>query len=291
MDKGGFTEISLRPAATDDIEKCGIICFEAFKRLSEKHGVAPSFVSPQLAIDRFAATLKRKGIYCVVAENENGIIGSNFVDERSAIAGVGPLTVDPDVQNKGVGRLLMRHVMDRSAEKQFAGIRLCQATYNVHSFALYAKLGFSTFELLTTLKGNPLEIEIPGYSVRLATDTDLDACNALCRKIHGFDRSIEVLDAIVNETATVVEREGKVTGYATSIAYTGHAVAKKNTDLMALVGAAREILGQGILVPARNSELLLWCVEKGFKIVQHMTLMGKGMYKEPIGPYMPSVIY
>jgi hypothetical protein len=35
------------------------------------------------------------GFYCVVAESEGRIVGSNCLDERSAIAGVGPITVEP----------------------------------------------------------------------------------------------------------------------------------------------------------------------------------------------------
>jgi hypothetical protein len=42
------------------------------------------------------------GFYGVVAERDARIIGSNFLDERGTIAGIGPITVDPDVQNQGV---------------------------------------------------------------------------------------------------------------------------------------------------------------------------------------------
>ena len=46
------------------------------------------------------------GFYCVVAESEGRIVGSNCLDERSLIAGIGPITVDPGAQNLGVGRKL-----------------------------------------------------------------------------------------------------------------------------------------------------------------------------------------
>ena len=45
--------------------------------------------------------------YCVVAESDGCMVGSNCLDERSAIAGLGPITVDPSIQNRGVGRKLM----------------------------------------------------------------------------------------------------------------------------------------------------------------------------------------
>ena len=65
----------------------------------------------------------------------------------------------------------------------------------------------------------------------------------------------------------------------------------EDDDLKALIGAAAEFRGQGFLVPARNSELLRWCLDRGLRVVQQMTLMGTGMYKEPAGAYLPSVIY
>ena len=35
------------------------------------------------------------GFFCVVAEDNNRILGSNCLDERSIIHGIGPITVDP----------------------------------------------------------------------------------------------------------------------------------------------------------------------------------------------------
>ena len=55
--------------------------------------------------------------YSVVAEAKGRIVGSNFLDERSRIAGVGPITVDPTGQNRGVGGRLMQDVLDRAARQ------------------------------------------------------------------------------------------------------------------------------------------------------------------------------
>ena len=79
--------------------------------------------------------------YSVVAEIDGRIVGSNFLDERNSIAGVGPITVDPTVQNRAIGRRLMDAVYDRATEKDFAGVRLIQAGFHTRSLSLYAKLG------------------------------------------------------------------------------------------------------------------------------------------------------
>jgi predicted N-acetyltransferase YhbS len=70
------------------------------------------------------------GFYGVVAERDGKVIGSNFLDERSTIVGIGPITVDPTVQNQGVGRRLMQAVIDRAASRGVPGVRLCQATFH-----------------------------------------------------------------------------------------------------------------------------------------------------------------
>ena len=41
-----------------------------------------------------------KGFFSVVAEIDGRIIGSNFLDARGPISAVGPITVDPTVQER-----------------------------------------------------------------------------------------------------------------------------------------------------------------------------------------------
>ena len=44
-------------------------------------------------------------------------------------------------------------------------------------------------------------------------------------------------------------------------------------------------------MPVRNAVLLQWCLAHGLRIVQLMTLMTIGLYNEPAGAYLPSVLY
>ena len=92
-------------------------------------------------------------------------------------------------------------------------------------------------------------------------------------------------------TAIVVERGGKITGYATSVGFFGHSTAISNLDLMAMIASAEALGGPGILVPARDSVLLEWCLAEGLRIVQPLTLMTTGLYNNPNGAWTPSVIF
>ena len=89
----------------------------------------------------------------------------------------------------------------------------------------------------------------------------------------------------------VAERSGRITAYATAIGFFGHAVAETNSDLQALIANAPAFLGPGIIVPTRNAKLFRWCLENGLRVVEPMTLMTRGLYNEPKGAYLPSVLY
>ncbi len=284
-------EVTVRVATPEDSSVCGQICYEAFSRLSTKHGFPSDVPDVQTATGIISALFSSPGFYCVVAESEGRIVGSNCLDERSLIAGIGPITVDPNAQNLGVGRTLMRAVMERAQERHPAGVRLVQAAYHNRSLALYTMLGFDAREPLSCMQGRPLDRNVPGCVVRPAQSGDLEACNALSRRVHGFDRGIDLADHIQKKTACVVERAGRITGYATVLAFFGHATAESNLDLQALIASAESFGGPGILVPSRNSALLRWCLGNGLKVVQPMTLMSIGLYNEPAGAWLPSVLF
>ncbi|HEX4948466.1 MAG TPA: GNAT family N-acetyltransferase [Blastocatellia bacterium] len=284
-------KLALRPGKVEDAEIGGLICYKAFKSIADQHQFPPDFPTPAVGINLLSSLLARKDIYSVVAEVDGRIVGSNFLWENAAIAGIGPITIDPDVQNLSVGKQLMEAVLQRAQERGFAGVRLVQAAYHNRSLALYTKLGFDTREPLSNLQGPALGLTIPGYAVRAARESDLPEANELARKIHGFDRDAELRDAIKAGVATVVEHEGRITGYATAIGFFGHAIGESNEDLKALIGAAPEFPGPGFLLPTRNSELLRWCLSKGLRIVQPLTLMSLGLYNEPRGAFLPSILF
>ena len=283
--------VSLRPGTAADASACGPILYEAFKAIGDKHNFPPDFPSADFATERVAERLEHRGIYAVVAEVDGRVVGSNFLDERSIIRGVGPITVDPAVQNSGVGKLLMKHVIARAEGQGAAGVRLLQAAFHNRSLSLYSKLGFRTREPVSILQGAPLGRKFGGHDVRPATPVDVAACNLLCRHVHGFDRDRELQDAVGQGTAVLVEQAGRVTGYATAIAFFGHAVAMSNRDLMALIGAATAFPGPGFLLPTRNHEVLTWCLNNDLKLVYQMTLMTMGLYDEPNGAYLTSVLF
>jgi GNAT superfamily N-acetyltransferase len=281
--------IRTRRAIPEDADACGRIFYEAFVAINQSHNFPPELPALEAGVGILQMLFSHPSFYCVVAEREGRVVGSNCLDERSTIAGLGPVSVDPKVQNCGIGRILMQTLIDHARDRRFAGVRLLQSTFHSRSLALYAKLGFDVREPMSVMQGQPKLRTIKGSPVRRAAEGDLDACNRLCEQIHGYDRSAELREGIGHGTARVVERGSRITGYASGFGYFGHAVAQSNEDLEALIAASEDVSGPGIIVPTRNAEVLRWCLNNGMNIFQPMTLMTMGLYNEPAGAYLPSV--
>src|SRR5215211_2519221 len=96
--------VRLRPGRAEDAPELGRIIFEAFG---------------------------------AVAEHDGRTVGSNFLAEGSTIAGIGPISVDPALQDSGVGGLMMRDVMERARSRGLPGVRLVQTAYHIRSLSLY----------------------------------------------------------------------------------------------------------------------------------------------------------
>ena len=207
---------------------------------------------------------------------------------------MGPLTIDPKYQNKGTGRQLMVNVLERAKNKNFSAVRLLQASYHNRSLALYASLGFEVRESISTMQGKPIQETIPGRSVRAATESDIESCNAICKAVHGHDRNGELQDSINQGSAKVVLHGDKITGYTCGLTFFNHSVGLTNDDLKALISLATDedsYGGPGILIPTGNTQLFRWCLNNRLRLVQQLTLMTIGLYNEPAGFYMPSILY
>lgn len=283
--------VMLRRATAEDAPACGAICYEAFCKVNTEHGFPPDFPAPDVAVGVLSMMFSHPGFYCVVAEINGCIVGSNCLDERCAVAGVGPITVGPNVQDRSVGRTLMDAVLDRARERSLPAIRLLQAAFHNRSLSLYAKLGFIAREPLSVMQGPPPRKPVDGCCVRPAGASDLERCNEICRDVHGHDRAGELRDALEKGTALVVERDGRTTAYTTGLGFFGHSVGETNLDLQALMASAEVFSGPGVIVPTRNAALFCWCLENGLRVVEPMTLMTIGLYNEPAGAYLPSVLF
>jgi predicted N-acetyltransferase YhbS len=281
--------ISLRPATSADAGECGRICYEAFNAIAVEHGFPADWKSADVAVQVITARLAHEQTYGVVAEAEGRIVGSAFLKEYRPVGAIGPVTVDPHWQGGKVGRWMMEHLLERARHAGLAGTRLVQAAYNLYSMSLYTKLGYQVREMLLCLGGEPIGTGIRGPRARLGGERDVDACNALCLRYHGYARMEDVQEGLRLGALTVTEREGRVTGYSTGVHFRGHTVAEANEDAMALISAAAHFPEPGLLMPVSNPELLRWALDHRLRAIQPLTLMTRGFYQPPAGAFLPSI--
>ncbi|KUI01020.1 GNAT family N-acetyltransferase [Mycobacterium sp. IS-3022] len=286
-----MTDVHLREAVIDDAAACARVMWNAFESLATAHNFPVEPASPEFTAGLMQGMLSTEGTFGLVAECGDEIVGSALQDERATIVGVGPVSVSPTQQQGRVGHALMEALLQRSRERDVAGVRLVQTAYNYRSLSLYAKLGFAVREPLSVFQ-RPLDaVVVPSTMVRPATLDDVDECDHLCRRIHGHDRHPELRTAIARGMASVVQRRGQITAYTTGLGYIGHAVGETDDDIIALLGAAEQFVGLGVLVPSRNPRLMTWCLHNGLRLVQQSTLMTIGLYNEPQGAWLPSIGY
>ena len=134
MPSKGTSAVVVRRAAAEDAATCGQICYDAFTAISTAHGFPPDFPNPEVAAGLFSSMFSNPNFYCVVAEMDGRIVGSNCLDERAIIRGVGPVTIHPGVQNVGVGRLLMQVVMDRARDRGAPGVAVGSSGFSQSLF-------------------------------------------------------------------------------------------------------------------------------------------------------------
>jgi predicted N-acetyltransferase YhbS len=287
--------VELRAIERADAAECARVIYEAFGGIHDHHRFERDFPTLEAAEQLTSAFIAHPSIWGVVAESDGRIVGSNFVDERGTIRGLGPITVHPRAQGRGVGRRLMQAALERS--RGAAGIRLVQDSFNVGSLSLYASLGFEVKEPAVVISGRPVSDPVAGIEVRPLEAADLQGCKELCLKVHGFERTNELRDAIQVPALSpfVAIRDGRISAYATTLTFfpAAHAVADTEGDMRALIlgTVAAEEQPASFLLPTRQAGFFRWCLDEGLRVIKPMTYMAIGEYREPTGRWIPSILY
>ena len=133
--------ITTRPASAGDLAAVATIMYAAFRSISDHHRFPPDFDSPETAHGVASLLLNHPKFYGVIAEDEGRILGSNFINSRLPIVGLGPISVDPR------GAELGRSSIDGGRNGRGGATTVCrhclvQLAYHNRSLCLYTTLGF-----------------------------------------------------------------------------------------------------------------------------------------------------
>jgi hypothetical protein len=144
------------------------------------------------------------------------------------------------------------------------------------------------------MSGKPRSAPAGGVEVRPLTESDLEECGALCKKVHGFERTGSLRDSLHAFTPFAAVRDGRIVAYASAPTFwpMSHGVAETEDDMRALLlGAAAQTDEPIALLVPLGSGLFRWGLEEGLRAVKPMNLMAMGSYQEPQGSWFPSVLY
>ena len=157
------------------------------------------------------------------AEINNEVVGSNFVTNWGSVAFFGPLTIHPDLWDRGVGKRLMEPILECFDKWKTKQVSLFTFAHSQKHIGLYQKFGFYP-RFLTAIMSKP--VELTGRTSIWTKFSDvsaseqtiiLDACRELTDAIYeGLDVRHEiraVADQKLGDTI-LLWNDSKLTGFA-----------------------------------------------------------------------------
>lgn len=274
----------------EHIPELSRICYEAFFNVQNRHAThidIPDVETGQMIISHIANRSDYTGVVATIAGQ---IIGSNFLLHADEVAGVGPITVNPHLQSRGVGRSLMEWVIDAAQKRGIRQMRLFQEAVNTTSLSLYTSVGFTWRDSATLMQAAPAAIDNP--AIRPLTADDLPSIAALSLRAYGFSRAGDAAQILAaGFPGFALEHNGRLTGYYIASLF-GHACAKTDQDLLALVGHAARHLPPPLSVficPLSREALFSQCLAAGHRTLKVLSYMSYGDYVAPGGAYLPSI--
>lgn len=282
--------LSLYTPRASDVPALARVCFDAFGSLQDRHGVERDFDTVETTGMVMGMFCSRPDIWGVAARDGDEIVGSNFLQVSDPVAAVGPITVKPGVQSRGVGRALMEAVLHEARRRGIAQVRLLQEAINTTSLSLYTKLGFRWREAVGLMRLAPAPADTP--NVRALTGADLDAIDRISRRQYHTTRVNECRIMLGMQLPGVaLERGGEVVGYYLP-GFLGHGFAPSAEDLATMIThAARHVPPpfQKVLLPLGQHELHGALLERGAKTIKLFNFMTVGEYRAPEGAWVCSI--
>lgn len=308
--KAVSNSIIMRPATEADIESIAQICQDAFAAFNSYYG-QPNTWPPREENDLSKQIAEWKTshqcIEYVVAVsvdsegNEIEVLGSNGIDLRDSVGGIGIISVKTTSQTQGLGRVLMKSVMEMGQKRGVERMSLMVDGMNHGAFGLYTSLGFNVVEFCVWLDGLVSDeeeegalqrAEASGITVRRMGQDDVLNCNCLFETSFGFSRVNGIRDSRADklkDTALVAARatgQGKedIVGYTTMLNASGHYLAQNGEILEAMIAFGSRMLKSNSMLPslsfhlmARHNPLVLrWALKVGFRIKRNYIWMSWG---------------
>ncbi|MBI2962680.1 MAG: GNAT family N-acetyltransferase [Deltaproteobacteria bacterium] len=288
--------VEIRRMTREDVPEVGRIGVEAFNELMARHNRPPLYPNPQVGPLAATAYLSIDPEHSLVATEQGKVVGSVFYRRRGDTVSVGPATVAPAAQGRGVGSRLFQRVIDD--EPQARSMRIMQDSLNLPSFELLVRIGYSLGEevAMFTLPEGSREERDGDAAVRAARAEDLPEILEMDRRRFGSDRRRDFEFLRRFGKILTIHGEGRLQGYLAQMPTPGRTMlgpggAESSQALQRLIrGAVGETLGElSLVLPARSQEGVKALLGLGFRLVGLSNLMYRGHWQPPAGAYAYSL--
>ncbi|MET9620250.1 GNAT family N-acetyltransferase [Streptomyces sp. NPDC006464] len=196
------------------------------------------------------------------------------------LAAIGMVLVAERCARQGVGRRLMRHVLELSGDTPLT----LHATPNGQP--LYEELGFAQTGRAEMIRGRFTPTEpVPDVPTRPATAEDLPAILRLDREVFGLDRThmITRLPAFADQLR-VAEENGEITGFAAAwpnmdTHVIGPLIARETATAQALVASLAAVTDRPLRtdIDVRHTSLLGWLKANGLASIAFNSVMTRSV--------------
>jgi GNAT superfamily N-acetyltransferase len=290
---------TVRALEERDADRAGDVNFVAFYDVALRHGQSPVVTTPGDARGYVRHLLAFDPLGGLVAELDGAIVGMAWIHQRRPVATIGPVAVEPRVQGRGIGRLLVERCIE-AAGPRIPQVRLVQESFNPTSLALYLRTGFRVVAPLIELELPPgartIGVGPSGARVRAAVTADRARLVERDARAFGAPRPQSVDLYLRSGRSVVAERGTTLAGYAFGIglgpvAYLGSASADDADVLLELLATlAQELRGERTalraLVPSNDRRLVEGLLGVGFRVFRACHYMVRGGGTAPPSNYV-----
>ncbi len=130
--------IAIRPMTESDLPAARQICCNAFGTFLGAPDPENFWADRDYVYGRFGA----EHVASFTAELDGEVVGSNFATRWGSVGFFGPLTVRPDLWNRGIAQPLIRAVSDAFDGWGVSHAGLCTFPHSAKHIHLYGKFGF-----------------------------------------------------------------------------------------------------------------------------------------------------
>jgi GNAT superfamily N-acetyltransferase len=246
----------------------------------------------------------------VVAENARTgrLMGSCFYHPRKHHVSLGIMNVHPNYFGLGVGKQLLRHIIDFTDRNGYRALRLTQSALNLDSFSLYNRGGFvprcAFQDMVLQVPETGMRERLPELErVRRAAPGDVAAMAALEMAVSGISREQDYRYAIENRAGfwsvrVFEDAGGSLGGFLISCGHPamnmlGPGVARGDSEAAALIlGALDEYRGRApvFLIPVERAGLVRRMYDWGARNCELHLCQVRGEFQPFRGISMPSFL-